>query len=178
MGSIVVGVGLLVLLLGAAQTIWPPESRVLPDFFPGEQVRTLGVVISYEVYFADRARAASDAFRLITNASPDQFEALHDALARLLLESQRIDAGNEPLEQKVRRIQRTLDDARLAAVPPEDASVVGLAPAGDVEGGAVERHPGLIRVDHRGIEGAEGGVPEVQQFRWHLVIRAARPCQH
>ena len=45
--SLVVTVGLLVLLLGAAQTIWPPESRVLPDFFPGEQVRTLGVVISY-----------------------------------------------------------------------------------------------------------------------------------
>ena len=36
------------------------------------------------------------------------------AFARLLLESQRVDAGGEPLEQKVRRIQRTLDEP-----PPE-----------------------------------------------------------
>ncbi len=45
--SLVVTVGLLVMLLGAAQTIWPPESRVLPDFFPGEQIRALGIVITY-----------------------------------------------------------------------------------------------------------------------------------
>jgi branched-chain amino acid transport system permease protein len=45
--SLVVTVGLLVLLLGLAQTIWKAAGRNLPSFFPGSSVSVAGVVITY-----------------------------------------------------------------------------------------------------------------------------------
>ena len=45
--SLVVTVGLLVLLLGLAQTIWKSEARNLPGFFPGSSLNVAGVVITY-----------------------------------------------------------------------------------------------------------------------------------
>ena len=53
--------------------------------------------------------------------------------------------------------------------PGEDAGVVGLPPAGGVEGGAVEGEPATLRVDrdHRGVERAERCVPQVQQLGGH-----------
>ena len=45
--SLVVTVGLLVLLLGMAQTIWKAAGRNLPFFFPGSSVSVAGVVITY-----------------------------------------------------------------------------------------------------------------------------------
>lgn len=46
--TLVVTVGLLVLLLGVGQTMWPgTEQRVLSDFFVGNTVTVAGIVVSY-----------------------------------------------------------------------------------------------------------------------------------
>ena len=45
--SLVVTVGLLVLLLGVAQTIWKASGRNLPEFFDGRSIEVAGIVITY-----------------------------------------------------------------------------------------------------------------------------------
>jgi branched-chain amino acid transport system permease protein len=44
--TLTVTVGLLVLLLGVAQTFWPPAARTVQPFFPGTTVQAAGVIVS------------------------------------------------------------------------------------------------------------------------------------
>jgi branched-chain amino acid transport system permease protein len=47
--SLVVTLGLLLLLVGVAQSVWPQtQSYSMPEFFPGYQVTLNGIAISYE----------------------------------------------------------------------------------------------------------------------------------
>lgn len=45
--SLVVTVGLFVALIGLAQTVWPPEARLVEEFFPFHSVQVFGVTVSY-----------------------------------------------------------------------------------------------------------------------------------
>lgn len=58
---------------------------------------------------ADRARVASDTFRLITKASPDQFEALSDAIAPIV-ELDPAETSDEDAEAAGRLLMRQLQE--------------------------------------------------------------------
>ncbi len=45
--SLTVTVGLFVMLIGIARTIWPPAGRAVDPFFPGKQVVVAGVGVTY-----------------------------------------------------------------------------------------------------------------------------------
>ncbi len=45
--SLTVTVGLFVMLIGIARTIWPPAGRAVDPFFPGKQIQLAGVGVTY-----------------------------------------------------------------------------------------------------------------------------------
>ena len=61
--------------------------------------------------------------------------------------------------------------------PGQRPRVVGLSATGRVEGGPVEGHPPLVRIDRqdRAVEVAEEGIPQVQQLSRHGPIMARDP---
>ncbi len=66
--TLVVTVGLLVMLIGAAQAIWPSTARTVPPFFEGNDLRLAGAVVSVHdlITIAAAIAAAGGLFALLT----------------------------------------------------------------------------------------------------------------
>lgn len=66
--SLTVTVGLLVLMIGVAQTVWPPAGRNVPAFFEGSSVKLAGVfVTTHQIIIFLSAAAVAAAIYLLFN---------------------------------------------------------------------------------------------------------------
>jgi branched-chain amino acid transport system permease protein len=60
--SLVVTIGLMVMLMGLAQGLWPPESRQFPEFFQGSGFRLAGIFVTTHQVITIIVGAVSAAF--------------------------------------------------------------------------------------------------------------------
>jgi branched-chain amino acid transport system permease protein len=65
--SLTVTVGLFVLLIGVARTIWPPAGRAVDEFFPGNQIQIAGVGVTWHeiITFLTGAAVAGGLYLLL-----------------------------------------------------------------------------------------------------------------
>lgn len=108
--SLVVTLGLLVLLLGAAQSIWPGTvARTVPNFFGTSHVKVFGVVISYhELSIIGLAALTALLLRLLL------FQTRVGIAMRAVVDDRELSALNGALPERVSQLSWALG-AMLAA---------------------------------------------------------------